>query len=229
MLNSCVQTAADNWQWRHFHGYSFTYCVFISSGQASMKRPLWIKLLLWSRWPCRQLSAAPPCFLLPQQVHIKSRTKKKKKSEKWNFQSVGSLGYCFENVLLLKLQNATQVKQDTPEHCTYLTCVHNAFLVEIWLGCTSNHFTIPGSNMTHWYSGDGPKKKKSQTVVTLNCKLSHIVRRTRTTQESTDTIVEMETGMFSCVQKKKKKVHRRLIKSKRCHESLGASVSLISP
>lgn len=77
VVNSCAQTAADNWQWRHFHGYSFTCCVFISSGQASMERPLWIKLLLWSLWPCRQLSAAPPCFLPPQQVHIKGRTTKK--------------------------------------------------------------------------------------------------------------------------------------------------------
>lgn len=165
MVNSCAQTTADNWQWRHFHGYSFTYCVFISSGQASMKRPLWIKLLLWSQWPCRQLSAARLAFSCLSKCALEAE---QKKTENWNFQSLGSSGYCLKNVLLSKPQNASQVKQDTPEHCTYLTCVHNAFHLEIWLGCTSNHFTIPGSHMTHRFFGDGPKKKKRERARLLS-------------------------------------------------------------
>lgn len=80
--NSCGQTAADNWQWRHFHGYSFTYCVFISSGQASMKGPLWIKLLLWSPVALQAAVCRAPRFLLPQQVHIKGRTKQKKQERR---------------------------------------------------------------------------------------------------------------------------------------------------
>lgn len=149
------RTAAGDWQWGHFHGYSFTYCVFISSGQASMKHPLWIKLLLWSLWPCRQLSAARLAFSCLSKGTLKAEQKMRA-----GFFRVWAVGGIALRLCCSKLQNAAQVKQDTPEHCTYLTCVHNAFHNEIWLSCTSNHFTIPGSNMSHWYTEDGPKKKK---------------------------------------------------------------------
>lgn len=143
------------------------------------------------------------------------------------FRVWAALGYCLENVQLPKLQNATKVKQDTPEHCTYLTCVHNAFHIEFWLGCTSNHFTIPGSNMTHWYFGDGPKKKKKKPDC-CHTKLqtfSHYAMNQVSIGIQRYNHLNENKNVFLCA----KDARRRLIKSKRCHESLGASVSLISP
>lgn len=142
MANSCVLLPRDNWLWRHFLGYSLTYCVFISSGQAPMQRPPWINAAFVKSFtplsscpqPLRHSSAQQP-----KQVHVGCQG-----SEKWAFRLRDSFHYRAQPTLDTMLKKyysqkapvCNKLKQDTPVYCAYLMCVHNAYLVAIWLGYT---------------------------------------------------------------------------------------------
>lgn len=121
-------------------------------------------LLLSGVLPLRAAVRSPSGALLPRQVHVSSQG-----SEKWAFQverqfslqSTDNFRYHCGKKKKKVPQEApvcSELEQDTPVYCACLMCVHNAFLIEIWLGYTSNHFTIPGSYMTHGCSGGCSQK-----------------------------------------------------------------------
>lgn len=109
-------------------------------------------LLLWRVLPLRAAVHSPSGALLPKQVHVGCQG-----GEKLTFRLRDSFHYRAQTTLDIMLKKyvsqeapvCNELEQDTPVYCAYLMCVHNAFLIEIWLGYTSNHFTIPGSYMTH--------------------------------------------------------------------------------
>lgn len=119
--------------------------------------------------PREQLSTAPPALLCPSKCMSAVRA-----GEKWTLRLRDSFHYRAQTTSDITLEKYVapeapvchELEKDTPVYCAYLMCVHNAFLIEIWLGYTSNHFTIPGSYMTHWCCVDVPK---SRSVVTLSC------------------------------------------------------------
>lgn len=142
MANSCVLLSRDNWLWRHFLGYSLTYCVFISSGQAPMQRPPWINAAFVKCFhSSEQLSTAPQALFCPGKCMSAVRAARNEHSgweTVFHYRGTANFRYHVE-----KKKNVSEeapvrdkLKQDTPVNCAYLMCVHNAYLAEIWLGYT---------------------------------------------------------------------------------------------
>lgn len=137
MANSCVLLSRDNWLWRHFLGYSLTYCVFISSGQAAVLNPHAVPTMD----KCCFVKSFSPLSSCPQPLRLSSARQPKQvhvgcqDSQKWTFNLKDSFHYRTQATLdvMLKKYVCNQLKLDTPVYCTYLMCVHNAYLIEIWL------------------------------------------------------------------------------------------------
>lgn len=142
---------------------TLTYCVFISSGQAPMQLQPWINAALSRVFPLGAAVHSPSATHMlsnPSKCKLAARAATNIQDE-WQFslQSKLTLGTTFS--ISWRSSSAQQILWNQARPSTVCTwCVytmHTSLKSGEDKPHTLNHFTIPGSCMTHWFSADVPK------------------------------------------------------------------------
>lgn len=106
--------------WRHFLGYSLTYCVFISSGQGPIAAPTMDKCCFCQEFsPSEQLSTIPPavfCSATPSKCMSAVRAERNsfKMRDSFHYSEQPTLDMLEKNVFSQDAPLCNGLKQDTP-------------------------------------------------------------------------------------------------------------------